>query len=593
GARADGTWLVLRDRGEVATELVAAIEARGGRALLVDDDIASPEVARTLIASAESPLRGVVHLRGLDSPEMPAGGLAELRDATRRDCGALLHVVQALAAAEKPQPQLWLATRGVQPAGGAAPAPLHAPLWGLGRVVALEHSELWGGMVDLDPAGMPGEAALLLDEILASDGEDQVAHRRGERYAARLVPGALDAGRGVLLRPDASYLVAGGRGALGLKLAAWMADRGARHLILTGRGPVTREAAAAVARLEERGVSVDCPRADVADPDAMAAVLDAVEPPVRGVVHAAGVFEPRRAADMSRAEFEEVAAAKIEGTWVLHELTRATELDFFVMFSSAASVWGSALAGHYVAGNHFQDVAAHHRRGLGLPALAVNWGWWEGSDMVPEEAKAYFGALGLEVVPEDAGFDALERLLESKAVQRTIAPVDWRTFKAAFSARRRRPLLDLIEVPVEPGGAASAEGLELIRALEQAPARRRGELIVDFLQRLVGAALGLDRPMDPQLGFFDAGMDSITAVEVKTRIESSLGVAIPATAAFEHPNIEALATYLLGDVLELAAPEPVEEKPPEANGNGHAELDGLSEDELLDLLENQLAGAER
>jgi acyl carrier protein len=282
-----------------------------------------------------------------------------------------------------------------------------------------------------------------------------------------------------------------------------------------------------------------------------------------------------------------VLGPKVAGTWLLHELTRDAELDFLVLFSSAASVWGSALAGHYVAANHFQDVLAHYRRRLGLPALAVNWGWWADSDMVPDAARTYFASLGLEVIPEHLGFAALERLVGSDVVQRTVAPVNWALFKPAFSARRHRPLLDLIELPdAQPSApAASAEGLELIRELGAAPAEARHELVVGFLQSKVGQVLGIGpgRRMDPAQGFFEAGMDSITSVQLKTELEAGLGIVLPATAAFEHPNIGALAQYLV-EVLALVGAPDGDQAPERPD----ADLDAMSEDELLGMLEREL-----
>jgi acyl carrier protein len=341
---------------------------------------------------------------------------------------------------------------------------------------------------------------------------------------------------------------------------------------------------------------VHAPEADVTDAGRMRELLgaDAPWPPLRGIVHAAGVFRPQTVDDLTLADLEAVLAPKVAGTWLLHELTRDAELDFLVLFSSAASVWGSALAGHYVAANHFLDVIAHHRRRRGLPALAVNWGWWAGSDMVAPEAQAYFAGLGLDVIPERLGFAALERLLRSGAVQRTVAPVDWTRFKPAFSARRHRPLLDLIDEGESAAAAtaASVEGQELIDALAAAPAAARHELMVGFLQQRVGEVLGVDasRRLDPDQGFFEAGMDSITSVQLKTEIERGLGVALPATAAFEHPNIASLAGYLL-EALALEPAPSADDEPGRQPPSGEPQLDGLGEEQLLGLLERELEGA--
>jgi NAD(P)-dependent dehydrogenase (short-subunit alcohol dehydrogenase family) len=527
-------------------------------------------------------------------------------------------VLQALVEREAGRPvRLWVITRGAQPTADPPTEVTAAMLWGLGRVVALEHPELWGGLVDLDPDGDDHEVPALVQEITKPDGEDQVAYRNQKRLVARLVScsGWQPREDPVAFHPDASYLITGGRGALGLRVAIWMAERGARHLILTGRRPFPYDAAppddhhdatvlAVLRHLESRGVTVETPAADVADRQAMAALLRSNgRPPVRGVVHAAGVFRPQALRQVSLDDLEAVLKPKVEGTLVLHELTRNLDLDCFVLFSSAASVWGSALAGHYVAANHFLDVVAHARQALGLPALAVNWGWWTGSDMVPPEASRYFEAMGLQEIPADLGLAALEQLLSLGKAQRTVAPVDWRRFKPVFEAKRWRPFLDLIELPPMQGETASAEGLELIRQLGEAPAAARLELVVDYLQRKVGEVLGLsaaDR-MDPILGFFESGMDSITSVELKTRLEIGLGIVLPATAAFEYPNITALAGYLLDRVIrpgedpgkpEEGSIEAAVQERQASRSDDEQGLEHLSEDELLHLLAEELKGGE-
>ena len=260
------------------------------------------------------------------------------------------------------------------------------------------------------------------------------------------------------------------------------------------------------------------------------------------------------------------------------------------MFSSAAATWGSALAGHYVAANHFEDVLAHHRRALGLAALSVNWGWWAGSEMVAPEIQSYFNALGLDVVPEGLGFVALEHLMASGATQRTVAPVDWSRFKPIYEAKRRRPLLDLIELTAATSpGAMSGEGVELAGKLREADVAARTGLVMQFVQRKIREVLKLPSSfaIDPRMGFFDSGMDSITSVELKTRLESALGTALPATIAFEYPNVHDLSAYLLEHVLQLSASTDevltgVSTEP---------QLDGLSEEELFMVLSQELAGS--
>jgi myxalamid-type polyketide synthase MxaE and MxaD len=614
-----GGWLLVGS-GPLGRELATRLEARGERCRLVSigaaadgagvDPSNDEEVARLLATAAENgaaPLRGIVLLWRAEGRDDGPAGLGDVAAASE-SCDALLAFLRALVSLEGAR--LWVVTRGAELADSQQPTlePADAPLWGLGRAAALEHPGRWGGLVDLDPSSPSDEADLLARQLCHPDDEDQIAFRRGERRAARLVRSPLGPSGDddeLRLRPDGAYLVTGGRGSLGLKLARWLAERGARHLVLASRRPLPPRsdwdelpasapaagAIEAIRELEDRGVAVHVPDADVCDASGMAALLDPDRtpwPPLRGIVHAAGAFQLQATEQIRLDDLRRVLGPKVEGAWLLHELSRDLDLDFLVLFSSAAAVWGSALAGHYAAANHFLDALAQHRRRQGLPALAVNWGWWEESAMVPDEAQSYFESIGLSVLPENVALAALSRLLAAGATQRTVAPVEWSRFKPIFGARRRRPMLDLIEAgPELEAGAASGEGNELLGRLRAAGAGSRSEIVTALLERELAEVMGIDstRKIDPQLGFFDAGMDSIMSVELTTRLESRLGVPVKATAAFEHPTVEALAEHILCDILELD-----DEPGGEAEAAPMPELD---EEELLDLLAGELEGGGR
>ena len=602
----EGVWVLVADRQGVAARVAAQLEATG-----VDCRLLTPEEAAGQDAlPAGLRVRGLLHLGTLDAAPQARTPGEELDAALAVSCGPLLWASRNLTVTDgHPAPRLWLVTRGGAAVDGTAVTPSHAPVWGLGRVVALEHPEVWGGSLDLDPeaADLDADAAAVVTEVLRADGEDQVAYRAGTRKVARLrVADALDPRDTVHIDTDAAYLVTGGRGALGLRIARWLADHGARHLVLTGRRPLSDDpddpAVRAVGELRDAGVTVHTPAVDVADAEGMAAVFDACGtewPALRGVVHAAGLFEPCALQDMDEGQLRAVLRPKVEGTLVLDALADRAELDFFVMFSSASSVWGSALAGHYAAANYFQDVMAHDRAGRGLPALAVNWGWWSGSDMVSPEHVGYFESMGLHVLPDRVGFTALDRLLGAGHHQMTVAPVDWNVFRPVLEAKRRRPLLELL------GTASTATNTvdqDLLDRLREAPGAMRRRLLEERLREEAATVLG-GALLEREAGFFEAGMDSITSVELKTRVDGVLGVRLPATATFEHPTIAALAEYLLTEVLpsadgprESALPEDEREERERQEEREKQEeleeleeqLDDLSEDELLRLLGEEL-----
>ncbi len=308
----------------------------------------------------------------------------------------MLSLIQSLAGVTGGDaPSLWLVARGSQQVGPVL-TPIsvaQAPLWGLGRVIQLEHMELRCASIDLADEGVEGVTRLLFEEVWYERGEDQVAFRGGLRYAPRLTrraPDSPDAATDApnLFRPDGTYLVTGGLGELGLLVAEWMVGRGAKHLVLVGRRGATGEASRVVTRLREAGAEVLVAEADVAAEAEVAEVLARIGrsmPPLRGVIHAAMVLDDGVLLQMDGQRFDAALRPKVYGAWNLHRLTLDAPLDFFVLFSSAVSLHGSAGQGNYVAANAFLDSLAHHRRFLGLPALTVDWGRWAEVRQQPQQ----------------------------------------------------------------------------------------------------------------------------------------------------------------------------------------------------------------
>jgi NAD(P)-dependent dehydrogenase (short-subunit alcohol dehydrogenase family)/acyl carrier protein len=473
----------------------------------------------------------------------------------------------------------------------------------------MERPEVWGGQIDLDPQLREPAAAAetIVSEILGADGEDQVAHRAGGRLVARLQRVEQLPARAQPLRitADSAYLVTGGRGALGLRVARWLFERGARHLILLGRTPLpahangpradpaAQAALAAIRQLEEEGATVYTPCADVADPAAMTAVFavdGAPWPAVRGVIHAAGQFELRELEDIGWADFRSMLRPKVEGSVVLDSLfADSGALDFFVSFGSSWPVIGAAYAGHFAAASHFQDVFAHDRARRGLSALTVDWGWWERASLAAANG-TYFGSIGYPPVRDELGFSALGRLVASGAVQAAVAPVDWDKLRPVLEAGRPRPLLEAIFAAT----AAAGQDTELLDKLRAATGAARSRLIEDAIQTEVAALLG--RPagsrLDRELGFFNAGMDSITSIDLRGRLEKRLGMSLSPTVAFEHPTIADLTGFLLQELFsgtEAAAGSPAGElDAAEAPGELQTQLNDMSEDELASLLAEEL-----
>lgn len=625
---ADDRWLILADDGGAGQALAATLRERGHSCTLVwpgerfgeDGDeitIAATDPAhyRRLLDVIGGPLRGIVHLWGAGTSRPQ--NLAQLQDAQLLGSSSVLHLLQALDAAPVGgDTTVWLVTRGVQPAASVDVQVAQSPLWGLGRVIALEQPQRWGGLIDLPPqADAATCVGYLLPTLLQPDDEKQIAYRDDGRYAPRLVsarPAESDYAP-LQIRAGGAYLISGGLGKLGLETARWLVAQGARRLVLTSRSGLEGSNGLApdadavhkrqvVAALRAQGAEVRTPQVDVADEAQMAALLDELaqdEWPLRGVIHAAGVVNSYTLREMPAEALHSVFRAKVAGAWLLHKLTEGLNLDFMVFFSSGASVWGSQALAHYAAANHFLDAMAHHRRAQGLPALSLNWGRWDTDGLGTDELVDFFARVGLEEMPAQQALDTMGYLLATGATQQTVAAVDWQRFKPIYEARGPQPLLAKIDAGSAEQPAAQRKET-FADHLQAAPAGAQSRLLLDHVCSTVAGVIGLDEPqmLDLDQGFFAMGMDSIMTVELRNRLEASLNCSLLPTVAFEYPTANELTHHLAAEVLHLQSAEDIEPAPAaetaggdHPHDSGHTDLDVLSDEELLSLVGDELSRA--
>ncbi|MFI0901913.1 SDR family NAD(P)-dependent oxidoreductase, partial [Streptomyces sp. NPDC020983] len=560
--RLAGRWLlVVPDRlaGDPAVGTATrALDGHGAACTLLA--LAPGELERGVLTAllrdaltTGTAVTGVVSLLGLDEephprhPHLPAG------------LASTLGLVQALDDADFGG-RLWGVTRGAVSAGegGAEVSPAQAQVWGLGRVVALEYPRLWGGLVDLP--GTDGDAtARLLAAVLAQDGvggpdgEDQVALRARGPLARRLRP--LPATPpGPEWRTGGTALVTGGTGGIGGRVARWLVERGARHVVVAGRrGADAPGSQALAAELAELGATVDIAACDVADRGQVAALLARVPArhPLRAVFHAAGVGDYTPVRDLDGDRLAQVAAGKAGGARWLDELTRGLDLDAFVLFSSGASSWGSGQQGAYAAANAYLDALAERRRAAGLPALSVAWGPWGEAGMAADDAvTAFFRDRGLTAMPSGLALRVLGQALGRGETVLTVADFDWPRFAATFHGQRAgRLLAEIPQAASEPGQATAGES-PLRRRLAAAAAGQREQILVQHIRALAAGVLGHPGPdaVSATAPFFELGFDSLTAVELRNKLGTSLAMSLPTTLIFDHPTAGALARHLLAEI---------------------------------------------
>ena len=624
------SWLVFADSSGVAEKLYGLLKRSGDEIALAtagERYESTPSGRFTIRAeraedyerllqeafpAGGSMRRGVFYLWALDAPSVEAADLEALRKTQMHATGSALHLMQALASSKgEADVGFWLVTRraqAVEPKPGAVSVQ-QAPLWGLGKVIALEHPELNCRRIDLDGAGVESDAASLYEEISSGDAEDQVAFRESRRYVARLTRSALridEHEASSAFAADATYLITGGLGGLGLSVAEWMVQHGARHLVLLGRSGASEAARNTVRELERAGARVVVEQADVSDFGRMEKIfadIDSNLPPLRGVVHSAGVLDDGILLRQDWRRFTNVMAPKVVGSWILHKLTEKRPLDFFVLFSSAASLIGSAGQGNHAAANAFIDGLAHYRRAKGLPALSINWGPWAeiGAAARHSESDRITKGGKHSIAPQD-GLEIFVRLLRQPVAQVGVLPIMHGSEMAgAFAGRDRTPFFAVLARETSqppPPKPLQMAAQPLLRELQNTPPSKRRQVLQQRVEMDVTRILGGDsvRPVAAHEPLSELGLDSLMAVELANALAKATGRSLSATLVFKHPTIDAIVEYLFSELLaEDMATAPDRRAARQGQSlkeRGSAmedeNLDGLSESELASLLEEKL-----
>ncbi|MFF5173643.1 SDR family NAD(P)-dependent oxidoreductase [Micromonospora sp. NPDC000089] len=589
GARLPWAWTGVSLAAEGATHLRVRLTRSGPASTLTLADAAGAPVARIAAlvsrplaadqldaATADLPLYDL-RWNPVPLPARPAhgivpldpdGGLAALADdarlvlapvgtiapddplaTTRTRLADTLALLQGWLADDRfAGRQLVVPTRGAVPADGDVTDLAGAAVWGLVRAAQLEHP---GRFVLADLAGE--DDADLLARALAAD-EPQLALRAGRLLVPRLAPAEPDPTGAVDLVPDGTVLVTGATGALGGVVARHLVTHHkVRHLMLVSRhGADAPGAADLLADLGRLGARVSLTAADVADRDQVAGVLAAVpaEHPLAGVVHAAGALDDAVVTALTPERTDTVLRPKADAAWHLHDLTRHLDLPMFVLFSSIAGPLGAPGQGNYAAANAFLDGLAHHRRAAGLAATSLAWGPWAESGGMTRDLGA-------------AGRDRLARQgIVPLTTDRALALLD-------ASRRGRRPLLlpvhlDLAALRTRTGrdhlpaplhGLAGGPTRRTVAAttgsladrLAGASAEDRARLVAELVAGQVADVLGYASPaaVAPERSFIELGVDSLTAVDLRNRLTTRTGLALPATLVFDHPTPAALTGHLL------------------------------------------------
>jgi NAD(P)-dependent dehydrogenase (short-subunit alcohol dehydrogenase family)/acyl carrier protein len=433
--------------------------------------------------------------------------------------------------------------------------------------------------------------------VTQPDGEDQIAFRNGKRYVGRIAQSTtptLDR-QPPRIRSDATYLITGGAGSLGRNIATWLIRNGATRLVLTGRRRPSAEALAVIAELERGGAHITFVPADVSRKEELSAALASIplDFPLRGIIHTAGVLDDGVLMNLDWDRFSSVMAPKVAGSWNLHIATENAELDFFVLFSSAASLLGSPGQGNYAAANAYMDALAHYRRAHGLPAVSINWGPWAEVGMAAALAQRSSRSRtpkGVSALSVEDGLRVLSSVLQGVSAQLCVMPVNWTEFLRQFPSDTPVSVFSRVAGARQANQATeTTSDPALLRQIETARPGERPGIMLAAIRNEVACALGIDNveSVDPQQGFFEMGLDSLMAVELKTRLSSMLKRNLPASLMFQYPNIEELSAHLLREIAPLEDSRTAVE----ATETERDEFGAATEEDLLTLLAGEVDGA--
>ena len=548
-----GRWLVVVPSEHQDDALLAELAGQGLGTVLLEigeQDRTRDRLGERLAGVlADHDLTGVLSLLALDERTQHPTEVA----------ATTLALVQALGD-RNAGPPLWCVTRGAVNIGiqDAVTAPAQAALWGLGRAVALERLDRWGGLVDVPATSDPRTAQNLLGVLNGAAGEDQLAVRRSGVYSRRLVRKPVPEPARGSYRPRGTVLVTGGAEGLGRHAAVWLATSGADRLVVTTTAHAPDDSVPRL-RAELAGLGLGTTVESCADGDRAAiARLASSAAPVTAVVHAADIAQTSSVDDTGVPDLAAVFAAKVDTALWLDELFEDTQLDAFVLFSSIAGVWGGGGQGPSGAANAVLDAVVEWRRARGLRATSIAWGALDQIGVgMDEAALAQLRRRGVLPMAPQLAVTALEQALRGNEKFVTVADMDWGDFIPAFTSVRPSPLF--AELPeakaalaaTQPDGENSDTTASLADSLRAVGDSEQNRILLRLVRGHASTVLGHGgaEGIGPRQAFQEVGFDSLAAVNLRNSLGAATGLKLPATLIFDYPTPEALVGYLRTELL--------------------------------------------
>lgn len=523
---------------------------------------------------------------------------ATLMNLQQTTCGRVLALVQSLAARKIAfNTKLWLITSGAvaEKLDPDQVRPWLSSLWGMGRTIQLEMPDLQCKLIDMDPA-QPIIATDYFYYEAAQSSENQVIYRHDQRYVGRLTH-YNNASLPILdIDDEGCYLITGGLGALGQLCASWLIEKGAHHLYLIGRSAAEGQAKQNIEQWQQQGVQVNVIQGDIAqysDAEHIFSLIKAQTVPLKGLIHCAGILDDGVIDQQSWSRYESVMQPKVMGSWHLHQMTRHLNLSHFILFSSAASMLGSTGQSNYAAANAFMDALAYYRHGKGLPACCINWGPWQSGMAadISHQDRQRFQQFGINVLADKDNLAMLAVMMSSSLINGGVFSVNWRQYAEKITGSQVPAVLSQLITQQDQDKCL----LSILVQLNQAAVNEKRVLLLNHVRQVTADVLGLTSAdkVAVDKGFFETGMDSLTALELKNRLQKSLQTTLLSTLAFSYPTVTELADYLM-TTLAFDQEDVAEDIPAsmseimETTLSDDEAIEQMTEAELAALVDNKL-----
>jgi len=610
-------WIIFADKNEIGNKLSERIKENKWdfQTVLLGDKFEKLDNSKFIINPYsyddyehvfkesninESNLKGIFFCWGLDTIDINMLTLDDLKNIQHNCCGSLLNLIHALDNNNISKlSSLFIVTKGAVPVNINETQIINSnvaqsTLWGFGRSIQSEKPDLNVILIDLDSQNISNDEDILYQEIKKIRPGNQIAFRNNCRYEAKLKQyneKAFTDEKKIIFNDEKSYLITGGLGDLGLFFAKWMVESlNVKYIILLGRSTPDLEAINKINILKESGAFIEVVQADVASYSQLSNAISKIEkklPPLKGIIHAAGVLDDAVIENQNWTKFERVISPKIYGAWNLHKLSLDIELDFFILFSSVSSIIGSPGQSNYASANAYLDSLSNYRRSKGLPALCINWGRWseigQAADMEIEQRLNNRGILSIS---PNQGLIVFEHLLYQNTDQIIVMPVNW----DLFAQWAYQPFYSYFKKEQK---TKSIEHIDFFKKLSSLSGIELREFLTSFLQSQITKILLFkdEQSIDIHDKFFDIGMDSLTALELKNRMQIILGRMLPSTLLFKYTTIDKLVDYMY-ELLNLDE-EGLTDKNDEGQSDNDEEdifdeIKGLTDDDLEALIDEEI-----